>query len=77
VTHNPPQTQAPCEALCRTRTDDPLLTIKVQGQRVATRGNGCGLIWGFRRSRVCHRLPLIAPARLHKRSIRVGQFRFR
>ena len=53
------------------------LTIKVQGQRAATDGNGFGSILGFRRSRVCHRLPLIAPARLHKRSIRVGQFRFR
>jgi hypothetical protein len=53
------------------------LTIKVQGQRVATHGNGFGLILGFSPQSRLPRLPLIALARLHKRSIRVGQFRFR
>jgi hypothetical protein len=35
------------QALFRTRTGDPLLTIKVQGQRVATHGNGFGLFVRF------------------------------
>jgi hypothetical protein len=53
------------------------LTIKVQRQRLATDGNGFGLFLGFGRRRVCRRLPLIAPAALHKRSIPGGPFRSR
>jgi hypothetical protein len=45
----------------------PLFTILTQP--VATHGNGFRLISRFRGHRICHRLPPVATARLHKRSI--------
>ena len=49
-----------------------VLTIKVPRQLVATGGNGFSLIPPFPGLPICHRLPLVAPARLHKRSIPVA-----
>jgi hypothetical protein len=45
--HNMPICMVFVEALWRTRTADPLLTIKVRSQAVATHGNRIGLFTPF------------------------------
>ena len=47
VTPTSPQTQSGSQALFRTRTGDPLLTILGARQLVATHGNGFGLFEPF------------------------------
>ena len=47
------------------------LTILGSRQLVATHGNGFRLFLPFRGVAVCYRLPLVATARLHKRSMPV------
>jgi hypothetical protein len=48
----------------------PLLTIQARTQLVATGGNDFRLFEPFLGLPICHQLPLVAPALLHKCSIR-------
>src|SRR5919201_3075949 len=50
----------------RTRTGDPLLTMRSNRQPVATLGNGFGLFPPFSGTASCDRLPPVAAAGLHK-----------
>jgi hypothetical protein len=57
------------EALFRTRTGDPLLTMRSFRQPVATDGNGFGLFGRSSAGAICDRLPRVATTGLHKGSI--------
>jgi hypothetical protein len=64
-----------CEALFRTRTETPSLPSRFSGDGSQPMATVLACFRRFRGLFICHRLPLVAPARLHKRSILSAQIR--
>jgi hypothetical protein len=68
-TEESPDVRGFCRALFRTRTGDPSLPCGPGGNRSQPTATDLARLSGFRRRSVCHRLPPVAPALLHKCSI--------